>query len=210
MPETVSYQESTYRRHFPMDPRMETLQSADAEERDKIDAFSSLVEEFNPDIIEYVTRFLSTTQRAEDVAQDVFIKLWEHPHSYRHDPQAPLEAWLFRVTRNRAIDVLRKSYNRQEILCEEVRPVATSHHMNDPAEVCIQRSTLLNAIAQSVTNQTKVAFIPWLFQAKTAEEGAGEAGISESAYNSSVSGARLLARRALEKQGLQPNTVRLA
>lgn len=49
-------------------------------------------------------RVLSETRAAEDVTQAVFLKLWSTPEAFGGGHFA---AWLARVTRNRAIDVLR-------------------------------------------------------------------------------------------------------
>ena len=44
---------------------------------------------------------------AEDVTQDVFLKIWRNVE--RYDPaKAKVNTWLSRIARNRAIDVLRK------------------------------------------------------------------------------------------------------
>lgn len=44
---------------------------------------------------------------AQEVTQDTFIKLWEHPNRYRYD-DSRFVAWLLMVTRHRAIDHLRR------------------------------------------------------------------------------------------------------
>jgi RNA polymerase sigma-70 factor (ECF subfamily) len=48
---------------------------------------------------------------AEDVTQDVFVELWQHPE--RYDPgQAPLRGWLCMIARRRAIDLRRRQVTR--------------------------------------------------------------------------------------------------
>jgi RNA polymerase sigma-70 factor (ECF subfamily) len=44
---------------------------------------------------------------AEDVTQDVFLQLWRDPRHYLEE-RGPLGPWLLRITRNRAIDFLRR------------------------------------------------------------------------------------------------------
>jgi RNA polymerase sigma-70 factor (ECF subfamily) len=53
---------------------------------------------------------------AEEVTLDVFTRVWEKASTYRAD-KAKVSTWLTRMTRNRAIDVLRR---------EEVRPMKHS------------------------------------------------------------------------------------
>lgn len=49
-------------------------------------------------------RVVSDPATAEDVTQAVFLKVWSSPDAFRG---GNLPAWLVRVTRNRALDVLR-------------------------------------------------------------------------------------------------------
>jgi len=45
---------------------------------------------------------------AEEIVQDVFLKIWKKNHTYQPD-QAKLTTWLSAITRNRSIDELRKN-----------------------------------------------------------------------------------------------------
>ena len=44
---------------------------------------------------------------AEDVAQEAFVALWRSRHSYRAERGGP-GGWLLTITRNRAIDAIRR------------------------------------------------------------------------------------------------------
>lgn len=50
---------------------------------------------------------LREPRAAEDVTQDAFLTFWQHPASYVAERGA-FGPWILRVTRNRAIDVLRR------------------------------------------------------------------------------------------------------
>ena len=52
-------------------------------------------------------RILGEPSAAEDVVQDVFLKLWRQPASYNPE-RGSLGSWLLGVGHNRAIDVLRR------------------------------------------------------------------------------------------------------
>lgn len=53
-------------------------------------------------------KFLRDPGRAEDLTHDVFLVIWEHPERYRPEI-GPFAPWFYRVARNRAIDVLRRT-----------------------------------------------------------------------------------------------------
>lgn len=52
-------------------------------------------------------RFIGNDADADDVAQDVFLKVWAH--AKRFDPsKASFATWLYRITTNRCFDTLRR------------------------------------------------------------------------------------------------------
>ncbi len=52
-------------------------------------------------------RILGDTGTAEDILQDVFIKLWRSPHAFDGN-RGSLAGWLAVIARNRAIDHIRQ------------------------------------------------------------------------------------------------------
>ncbi len=56
-------------------------------------------------LIGYATTFLHDVERARDVVQDTFIRLYQQDID---KVSGGLKAWLFTVCRNRALDVIRK------------------------------------------------------------------------------------------------------
>src|SRR5439155_20284 len=86
----------------------------DAEERRLIDrsaagdqeAFRQLVLRYHRLVINVAFRALGEVALAEDVAQDVFIKVYKSLPTYRHDK--PFKHWLHRVAANTVTDSLRR------------------------------------------------------------------------------------------------------
>lgn len=70
------------------------------------EAFRSLMERFSGPITNLAYRFLESRPDAEEAAQEVFLSLYQHPP--RLHPDVKLFTWLYRVTVNRCLDVLRK------------------------------------------------------------------------------------------------------
>jgi RNA polymerase sigma-70 factor (ECF subfamily) len=60
---------------------------------------------FEGPLVRYAARLLGDVERARDVVQDTFLKLWE---TDRVDVDGHLAPWLYTVCRNRALDVMRK------------------------------------------------------------------------------------------------------
>ena len=70
------------------------------------DAFGDLVERFQGRLVNYLYRLLRNTDEAHDVAQEVFLKVYQALD--RFDPRYRFSTWLFRVGQNAAIDLIRK------------------------------------------------------------------------------------------------------
>ncbi len=82
-------------------------------------AFEALYDRFSRLVYGVALRVLGEQAAAEDVTQAVFLKLWNAPQSYR---EGNLPAWLVRVTRNRALDVLRAQAAHPQVELSEALP----------------------------------------------------------------------------------------
>jgi RNA polymerase sigma-70 factor (ECF subfamily) len=84
---------------------MERVRARDA------DAFENLYDRYHAMVYGIALRVLGDAGSAEDVTQNVFLKIWSAPDAFR---SGNLDGWLARVARNRAIDVLRSRKLRSE------------------------------------------------------------------------------------------------
>jgi RNA polymerase sigma-70 factor, ECF subfamily len=83
-------------------------------------AFGALVRAYQRSVFSLALRMLSHRQRAEDLAQEVFLQL--HRHLQDIESEAHLGFWLRKVTLNRALDRLRRE-PRYESVALELIPV---------------------------------------------------------------------------------------
>ena len=74
--------------------------------------FSELVQEYGPSLHAFARRVTRDDQTAEDIIQEVFLRLWQTRAAWALTLN--MEAWLYRVTENRVIDVLRKKATEQK------------------------------------------------------------------------------------------------
>ena len=68
-------------------------------------AFDALFDRYRRGVLAYVTGMLGDRALAEDVTQETFLTLLKRID--RLNPRRGASAWLYRVARNRAIDLLR-------------------------------------------------------------------------------------------------------
>ena len=71
-------------------------------------AYRVIVERYYRGIVGIARRMGLVSGDAEDVAQDVFVRVWLHREKWRADGGATFKTWLYRVAVNRVIDLKRK------------------------------------------------------------------------------------------------------
>ena len=99
-------------------------------DQDMVETSAELVEravsEYESPLIGYARTIVHDLDRARDVVQDTFIRLYQQDASKVRDG---LKSWLFTVCRNRALDILRKEKRLvsvdDEILAAEDSGVAS-------------------------------------------------------------------------------------
>jgi RNA polymerase sigma-70 factor (ECF subfamily) len=79
-------------------------------------AFEVLVDRYHDSLFIYSRNILKDKEQADDVLQFVFLQLYLFLPTLAATTERSLKPWLFRVTRNRCIDDLRKRH-REFIFC---------------------------------------------------------------------------------------------
>lgn len=69
-------------------------------------AFEQIFHKYKKSIVNYLMRMVGNAQRAEELAQEVFLKVAEGRKSYR--PESKLSTWIFRIATNHALNELRR------------------------------------------------------------------------------------------------------
>jgi RNA polymerase sigma-70 factor (ECF subfamily) len=90
----------------------ETLSEAqlvEAAASGNVGAFSQLVREYRGRVLRTACGIVGSTEEAEDVAQEVFVKVWNNLPRYR--ALGTFSSWLYRITVNAAVDALRHGQN---------------------------------------------------------------------------------------------------
>lgn len=70
-------------------------------------ALSELYDRYGRLVYTIAYRIVGHPQNAEEITLDIFTNIWQKAHTYRPD-QAKVSTWLTHMTRNRAIDSLRR------------------------------------------------------------------------------------------------------
>ena len=69
-------------------------------------AFNLIVKNYSEKIYHHIRRFVYSHDDADDLTQEVFIKIWAALPSFRADAQ--LFTWIYRIATNESLNFLRK------------------------------------------------------------------------------------------------------
>ena len=80
-------------------------------------AFGQLVERYKERVFRLLGRYCRDAVECEDLAQEVFLKVFRKLHTFKHDSQ--FFTWLYRVTVNAATDHISRASSRRLRLVED-------------------------------------------------------------------------------------------
>lgn len=107
-------------------------------------AFDLLYRTQGPKLEAFLRRMLGNGQAAEDVLQETFARIWQHPNGFQSE-RGTLRAYLFGVARNHAADWWRKHGALKESIASEPvgRETETASLLTDAIERLSQEQRAL-------------------------------------------------------------------
>ena len=124
-----------------------------------IEAFETLYDRYGALVYSTALRVMGDAHLAEDIAQEVFLRIWRHPDRYM--PQrGRFVPWLLSVARNGAVDQVRARGRRyrHEIATEEPEREIPANDGHDPAlmaELADERQRVRQVLARLPAEQRK-------------------------------------------------------
>lgn len=76
--------------------------------RQNHDDFAEFVSRYMLSIMNFINRYVENRAQVEDIAQDVFLRVWQHAKLWQPQTGASPRAWLYRIAYNRCMDILRQ------------------------------------------------------------------------------------------------------
>jgi RNA polymerase sigma-70 factor (ECF subfamily) len=114
------------------------------------EAWRELVDRYSPKIYSIAYHFTLKREEAEEMSQEIFLKIFENLH--RYDGGFPLVAWIVSLSRNLCIDRYRRGKREKSfrfVSDDAVAPMLTS--TDDPAARALQKERtklLFSALAE--------------------------------------------------------------
>ena len=166
-------------------------------------AFEQLVERYQRLVVGTVGRMLGSHSDAEDIAQQVFLRVWKNAKRYR--PQAKFTTWLLKITRNLVFNELRRRSRHPQVPLqaeadEEERPLKDEHAVAPDASLL--EGELQQAVDQAIARlpeAQRMAVILRRYEELSYEEIAETLDQSVSAVKSLLFRARTELRESLKR-----------
>ena len=168
------------------------------------EAFTELVRRFERRIVSLAFRYVSTSADAEDVAQEVFLRVFRAKE--RYEPTARFTTWLHRIAVNVSLNQLRARRTRRPFSAEMPldesgeRPLEfPSGEEAGPVEHFANRETadVIQAALGALPERQRTAILLNKYQGLSYEETAAVLGLSLPAAKSLLTRARVNLRDRL-------------
>lgn len=122
-------------------------------------AFRAIVEANQRFVYAVAFRFVNDEQDAEDITQEVFVRLWKNLHTYRQDVK--LTTWLYKIITNQCLDFLKSRHGRQRKNKVDVdaKHDLTNHSTPEKDFQQQELSRIICQAAEELTPKQKAVFI---------------------------------------------------
>lgn len=164
-------------------------------------AFRELVERHQHAVVGTVAKMLGNPSEAEDISQQVFLRVWRHAKRYR--PDAKFTTYLFTITRNLVFNESRRKKRRKEISSDEREETSHAGTPDDPSrqpDAELLQAELRAAVDQAIAalpEQQRMAVVLRRYERMPYEDIASVLDLSVSAVKSLLLRARTTLRDAL-------------
>lgn len=146
-------------------------------------------------------RLLGSESQAEDITQEVFVKLWEQPERFDH-ARGTLRAFLLSVAHNRAVDHLRSQNARSAREERSAAEVAASGYDIERHAWDLHLSDQLRRAVRDLSENQRRPIELAYFGGRTYREVAVVLGEPEGTIKARIRSGLTNLRRALESEGI--------
>ncbi|MBT6167963.1 sigma-70 family RNA polymerase sigma factor [Akkermansiaceae bacterium] len=168
------------------------------------DAFAKIVAKHQHAVLGTVAKMTNQSSDTEDIAQQVFIRLWKSAERYQ--PTAKFTTFLFTITRNLVFNATRKKSGKNEYSFDALegkwRQSIEDKSSDSRPDKLIEQTELRQKIDQAISSlpeKQRLAVVLRRYEKMPYEEIAETLGISVPAVKSQLFRARTALRESLGK-----------
>lgn len=169
-------------------------------------SFEALMRKYFPRLLNFIYRYVGSREAAEDLAQEVFIRVYKSGANYQ--PKSKFQTWIFTIARNLSLNELRRNKYKTVSLdaplysdegemkrqVEDMKKVGPSQNM-----LCKEREGAVKAAINDLPESQRVAVLLRRYEQFSYEEIARTMNISAKAVKSLLSRAKENLKNKLAK-----------
>jgi RNA polymerase sigma-70 factor (ECF subfamily) len=152
--------------------------------RGEPDGASELFRRYGTPVLRYADRMLGNRAEAEEVAQEVFLKLISRVDQY--DGRASVASWLFAIAANASRDRLRRTGRRATVPLDAVAEAPAAEPPADAALLARERRDLVRKALAELSDDQREALILARYHGLAYAEIAKALSISEGAVKTRI------------------------
>jgi len=166
-------------------------------------AFEKVIERHQALVAGTAARMLGSNSDVEDIAQQVFIRVWKSAR--RYVPRAKFTTWLLKITRNLVFNELRRAKRRAQIPLQSdpgAEEIQLKDETNPAPDASLLEDELQRAIEEAIMQlpeSQRMALVLRRYEQLSYEEIAGVLDLSVPAVKSVLFRARTELRSRLSK-----------
>ncbi len=200
-----------------VDPDVQLMLRVSEGEGDAV-AFERLIVLYQPRLLRVLRHIVGSESVAEDLVQDVFLRVWRARKSYQ--PTAKFATWLFHIANNVASNSLRDRNRRKEFQVQAADPLSSAVISLEQMAMAstgamplrqldqAERAEVVRAAVEALNDRQRMALLLSRFEGLSYQEIANSMDLSVQAVKSLLSRARVNLKTLLEpyiESGLLPN-----
>jgi len=113
-----------------------------------LEAFETLVTRHQHSVVGTAAKMLGGTADAEDIGQQVFVRVWKH--AARYQPSAKFTTWLMTITRNLVFNELRRRRRSQQVSMDADEGDTIRHQFVDEQAAAPSEEMLDSELHQAI------------------------------------------------------------
>jgi RNA polymerase sigma-70 factor, ECF subfamily len=121
------------------------------------EAIAALLPRYRRKVFGLAYSYLRNRDAAEDVTQEVFIKIWRAFPTY--DGRASMSTWIYTITRNASLSALRSRRPHASLSDPEVMAEVDTSSAEPGAEAAVEAAALLRMVDQLPSKQRQVVLL---------------------------------------------------
>ncbi|RXF69342.1 RNA polymerase sigma factor [Arcticibacter tournemirensis] len=160
-------------------------------------AFVSIFDLYSARIYNFIIKYVQSPPLAEDLTQEVFMKLWESRAQVTKIES--FKAYLFVIARNHTLNSLKKAFKSEAAVGEVVKNYVTQRSNTEEDILHKEYLQFLKRVLDSLPERSRRIFILCREEGKSYEEVAAAMGISKNAVKNHMVFSMKLLRSSVQK-----------